>query len=67
MRVLGLIALAGLLAACQSTANSGIDDVRRSVGANVGKPGDTYGTNRRPDVYGGFTQPVLPTMGSRGN
>lgn len=66
MRVLALIALATLLAACQSTAQSGLDDVRRSVGANVGRPGDTYGTNRRPDVYGGFTQPVMPTMGARG-
>lgn len=66
MRVLLVVALAALLAACQSTARSSLDDVRSSVGGNIGKSADTYGTNRRPDVYGGFTQPVLPTMGARG-
>ena len=66
MRLCFALALAALLGACQSTARSSLDDVRSSVGGNVGKPSDTYGTNRRPDVYGGFTQPVLPTMGARG-
>lgn len=59
------LALAGLLAGCNSTAESSLNDLRGSLGGGVGRNTDTYGTNRRPDVYGATTQPVLPTFGSR--
>ena len=63
-KILFVIALTGWVAGCQSLTGGSGDEVRASP---VRPGGDTYGTSRRPDVYGGFTQPVLPTMGARGN
>ena len=57
-----------LLASCASTSSNstaGLQDLGDSLGSSFGKSTDTNGTNRRPDVYGGFTRPSLPTIGSR--
>jgi hypothetical protein len=42
----------------------GWNDLGSSVSGGVGR--DTYGTNRRPDVYGASTAPSLPSMGTPG-
>lgn len=62
--------LAGSLAACTSTGES--RGTGRTMGEELGSSGfrrssDTFGTNeRRMDVYGGATAPVLPTIGAPG-
>lgn len=67
----GLLGL-GALAGCSSTedARSGVSggasDLGYSVGGGVGRNTDTYGTQRRVDVYGGSTAPSLPTIGASG-
>ncbi len=49
-----------------SSARAGIGDVGSSIGGGFGRNTDTYGTQRRMDVYGGSTAPVLPTIGTPG-
>ena len=58
-----------LLAGCMTERDDrafgqGWNDVSSSVGGGIGR--DTYGTNRRPDVYGASTAPSLPSMGTPG-
>ena len=56
-----------LLSACSSSGSSGqLDDFSSSMRSSVGKNTDTYGTQRRVDVYGGSTAPSLPSMGAPG-
>lgn len=52
-----------LLAGCQSTGDA-LSDIGSSFGGAAGR--DTYGTNRRMDVYGGATAPSLPSIGAPG-
>lgn len=61
----GLLGL--LLAACSSDGGrSSLGDIGSSFGSRFTRDGDTNGTQRRMDVYGGSTAPVLPTIGSPG-
>ncbi len=63
MRILTLITLltaGAVLSGCQSAS----DDIGSSFSGGLGR--DTYGTNRRLDVYGGTTAPTLPTIGALG-
>jgi hypothetical protein len=53
-----------LLSACSS--NGQLDDFSSSMRGGMGKNTDTYGTQRRVDVYGGSTAPSLPSMGAPG-
>ena len=46
-------------------AQGSLADLGGSLGNSLGQNTDTNGTNRRPDVYGGFTRPTLPSIGSR--
>lgn len=63
--LLAVLAAPGL-AACSSTSGGGSGE--REVGGfrTSGRSSDTLGTQRRLDVYGGATAPVLPTMGAVG-
>lgn len=71
MRPLSLIsalALAALAAGCNSAGNSLSDagaSLNSSMGTNIGRGVDPYGTQRRPDVYYGSTRPSLPTIANR--
>ena len=71
MSPLPLIAgvIAGLaLSGCSTTDNAaqgGFRDLGNSLSGGFGANTDPNGTNRRPDVYGGFTRPTLPTIGNR--
>jgi hypothetical protein len=66
MRPLLLAALlASLLAGCAG-GNDQLSDFSSSVRGGVGKNTDTYGTQRRVDVYGGSTAPSLPSIGATG-
>lgn len=59
-RFLGaLLATAVALGGCMSTG-AGMSDVKDSLSGGFTKNTDTYGTNRRPDVYGEFTKPSMP-------
>ena len=59
-----LLAAALTLAGCSggSETRGGLDD----VSGGFVRGGDTYGTNRRVDVYGASTAPSLPTIGAVG-
>jgi hypothetical protein len=46
------------------TAQGSLSDLGSSLGSSFGRNTDTNGTNRRPDVYGGFTRPTLPSIGN---
>ena len=48
-----------------STAQGSLGDLGSSLGSSLGKNTDTNGTSRRPDVYGGFTRPTLPSIAAR--
>lgn len=56
----------------RSSSSSGSSGTGRTMGEELGSSGfrrsnDTLGTNeRRMDVYGGATAPVLPTIGAPG-
>jgi hypothetical protein len=63
MRILLAVLALSALCAC-STMQGGLDELRSASGGFV-QGGDTYGTSRRPDVYGRSTQPTTPSMGSR--
>jgi hypothetical protein len=63
MRILFVVLALSALCAC-STMQGGLDELRSASGGFV-QGGDTYGTSRRPDVYGRSTQPTTPSMGSR--
>lgn len=67
MRPLLLAALlvAPLLSGCAG-GNDQLSDFSSSMRGGVGKNTDTYGTQRRVDVYGGSTAPSLPSIGSTG-
>ena len=71
MRIFTLaLALSGLfLSGCTGSGesgsfSSGLNDLGSSIGGGFGR--DTYGTNRRVDVYGGSTSPSLPSIGTPG-
>ena len=59
--------LAGLalpaIGGCTSSGSGGGSDWG---GSNFRQSSNTLGTQRRMDVYGGATAPVLPTMGAVG-
>jgi hypothetical protein len=63
MRILLVGFLLSALCAC-STLQSDIDELRSSSGGFV-RGGDTYGTSRRPDLYGRSTQPTTPSIATR--
>lgn len=56
------------LAGCGSSAERRSESFGGSLGSSFegGLGRDTYGTNRRMDVYGGATAPSLPTIGAPG-
>ena len=68
-RLLASMILIGLaVAGCttsDSTAQGSLGDLGSSLGSSLGKNTDTNGTSRRPDVYGGFTRPTLPSIAAR--
>lgn len=69
MRIIAAAALLvaqGLLAGCTSTGGGSLDDVGSSISSGFVRNGDTYGTNRRMDVYGAATAPSLPSIGTPG-
>ena len=69
VRLLASMALIGLpVAGCtttDSTAQGSLGDLGSSLGSSFGKNTDTNGTSRRPDVYGGFTRPTLPSIAAQ--
>ncbi|NNM71391.1 hypothetical protein [Enterovirga aerilata] len=63
--LIGLLVAGSLLAGCQSSSgDDAMGDLSSSMSGALGR--DTYGTNRRMDVYGGATAPTLPTIGAPG-
>lgn len=57
-----------VVAGCATTdgpVRSGLGDLGSSLGSSFGGNTDTNGTSRRPDVYGGFTRPTLPSIVTR--
>jgi hypothetical protein len=56
-----------VLSGCAGTGGGGqVDDFSSSMRGGIGKNTDTYGTQRRVDVYGGSTAPSLPSIGAVG-
>lgn len=70
MRALtAVLLLATTLSACSSVrdeTSSSFGDFGQSIGGGFGRNTDTYGTQRRVDVYGGTTAPTLPSIGAPG-
>ncbi len=68
-RLLASMLLLGVVVAgcttTDSTAQGSLGDLGSSLGSSLGKNTDTNGTSRRPDVYGGFTRPTLPSIVTR--
>jgi hypothetical protein len=65
--IAALLAAPSLLVACSSSDSRGqLDDFSSSMRGGVGRNSDTYGTQRRVDVYGGSTAPSLPSIGAAG-
>ena len=68
-RLLAGMVLTGLVVAgcttTDSTAQGSLGDLGSSLGSSFGKNTDTNGTSRRPDVYGGFTRPTLPSIAAQ--
>lgn len=60
--VLALPALGG----CVSSGGGGGGGASNWAPSGFQRSSDTLGTQRRMDVYGGATAPVLPTMGAVG-
>lgn len=50
----------------KSGVSGGASDIGSSISGGFGRNTDTYGTQRRVDVYGGSTAPSLPTIGASG-
>ncbi len=69
VRLLASMVLIGLaVAGCTTTdsaAQGTLGDLGSSLGSSFGKNTDTNGTSRRPDVYGGFTRPTLPSIATQ--
>lgn len=63
LTIIGLLAAGIFTSGCQSAGDS-FGDLGASMSGGLGR--DTYGTNRRMDVYGGTTAPSLPTIGAPG-
>ena len=66
--IAGMLLLGVSVAGCTTTdgaAQGSLADLGSSLGSSLGQNTDTNGTNRRPDVYGGFTRPTRPSIGSR--
>lgn len=66
LRIAGLGIAAILLSACTGAGNRSAADAGAGPG-RFNRSTDTLGTQRRMDVYGGATAPVLPTMGAIGS
>lgn len=72
MRHLALAAAvtaAALLSGCaggDDRVSGSATDLGSSLRGSLGRNSDTYGTQRRMDVYGGATAPSLPTIGMPG-
>jgi hypothetical protein len=69
MRILTIVSLlvaGSFLAGCQGSSSSSdsLGDLGASMQGGLGR--DTFGTNRRMDVYGGVTAPTMPTIGASG-
>lgn len=64
MKRLALIVAVLTVPALGGCMSSGDSDWGSSSGMR--RSSDTLGTQRRMDVYGGATAPVLPTMGAPG-
>jgi hypothetical protein len=64
LTIVGLLVAGSFLAGCQSGSSDAMGDISSSMSGGLGR--DTYGTNRRMDVYGGATAPTLPTIGAPG-
>jgi hypothetical protein len=64
LTIVGLLVAGSILAGCQSGSNESLSDLGASMQGGLGR--DTYGTNRRMDVYGGVTAPTMPSIGARG-
>ena len=63
-----LAGLAAVLSGCNSvegSGRSGLSEVSTGLGT-FRQSSDTLGTQRRMDVYGGATAPVLPSIGTPG-
>jgi len=54
----------GLVLSACSTTDGGLKDIG-SLSGGFAANADPNETNRRPDVYGGFTRPTLPTIANR--
>ena len=66
--IAGMLLLGVSVAGCTTTdgtAQGGLADLGSSLASSLGQNTDTNGTNRRPDVYGGFTRPTLPSIANR--
>jgi hypothetical protein len=63
MRFLLAVLALSALCAC-STMQGGLDELSSTSGGFV-QGGDTYGTSRRPDLYGRSTQPTTPSIANR--
>jgi hypothetical protein len=63
MRTLFVVLALSALCAC-STMQGGLDELKSASGGFV-QGSDTYGTSRRPDLYGRSTQPTTPTIANR--
>ena len=68
LTLLFALALTALAGGCNSAGNAlgeAGSSLNSSLGTNIGRGVDPYGTQRRPDVYYGSTRPSLPTIGNR--
>ncbi len=63
--LIGSLSLAGCTSLDDGSGRSG-GDFGGSIGSGFSRSSDTLGTQRRMDVYGGATAPVLPTIGAPG-
>jgi hypothetical protein len=63
MRILLVALVLSALCGC-NTLQGDLDELRAASGGFV-RGGDTYGTSRRPDLYGRSTQPTTPSIGTR--
>ena len=68
-RLLASALLIGVLVAgcttTDGTAQGSLANVGSSLRNSVGQNTDANGTNRRPDVQGNFTRPMLPSIANQ--